>query len=519
VEIYGFIPRGYEGLLVRVEVDVRRGIPGVDIVGLAGSAVVEARERVRVAYRNSGLEFPRERILVNLAPADVKKTGAVFDLAIAMAIGAVASGLRGPERCLVLGELELSGNVRPVTGVLAAVAAAALEEIEHVLVPAQNFGEATALGEGYVQGVSTLVEAFHSAPRLLEKQTGLNEPSRPFSRADSRSGENVVAKPEGIPLDFSAVRGQPFLRRALELACAGGHHVLLFGPPGCGKTMSARRVSTLMPRLTRAQSLEVTRIHSLAGALGPDSSLLRHPPVRMPHHTASLEGMIGGGRPALPGEASLAHHGVLVMDEAGEFRKNVLQSLREPLEEGLVRIVRAGQTTWFPASFQLVMATNPCPCGNLGSARKVCVCDRESIRRYWRKIGGALLDRIDIRIPVRPPGPAEMEQSGESSAAMARRVASARARQLRRYGSAVLNGRAEACLVEESCKISPASRSALREATERLSLSSRAYTAVLRIARTIADLEGSDRVEEDHLLEAIQHRRYGEGDLYWNLAG
>jgi magnesium chelatase family protein len=311
------------------------------------------------------------------------------------------------------------------------------------------------------------------------------------------------------------------LKRALAIAAAGRHHLLLFGPPGSGKTMAARRLPSILPPLSWEESLAVTRIHSLAGLLPPACGLIRRAPLRMPHHGASSEGVVGGGKPLRPGEASLAHEGVLLLDEAAEFRASLLQSLREPLEEGSVTIARAGSTVQFPACFQLVLTANPCPCGNLGRAQAVCSCTPAEVRSYWRKLGGALLDRVDIRVPLKPV-PAEQMAGGEgqSSAELAAQVAAAVALQLRRYEGLGFsrNGRLPPGLVERYCRPGPAGAALLARAMGQLDLSSRAYHSILKVARTIADLSGAEEIERDHLLEAIQHRRYGDADIFWSYS-
>jgi len=510
VLVTSYAATGFDGEVVGVEVDIRGGIPGVDIVGLPDGAVKEARERVRVAVRNSGFKFPTDRILINLAPAGVRKEGASFDLPIAIALlhaaGQVADGIAG--KVMILGELELSGRVRPVNGVLSAIASGQRECVGRFLVPNENLREAAALGGGDVYGIASLKEAVELLALL--------------ARGGAPPQANVPAHAPREPTfegDFSDIKGQGFLKRALEVAAAGMHHVLLFGPPGSGKTMAARRFLSLLPDLARDDAIAATRIHSLAGVLPPHAGLLMRPPFRMPHHSASKEGLVGGGKSLRPGEVSLAHRGVLFLDEAPEFKKSLLQSLREPIEEGRVDIARAGASLWFPADFQLLLAANPCPCGNLGRDAGVCMCNPIEIHRYWKRLGGALLDRIDIRIPVRPIDPETILETGEERSATIRaRVERAVARQEKRFAGKPFTRNSRippGCLVSY-CALHIEARRVFADAIKKLSLSSRACHSVLKVARTIADLSESEAIDTVHLLEAIQHRRYGDGDFYWS---
>ena len=471
MKITSFTANSFEGQLVRVEVDIRRGIPGVDIIGLPDGAVLESRDRLRAALRNSGFDVPKGRILINLAPAGIRKEGASFDLAIAAAVLVQAGVISAaPDKdVMILGELMLSGEIRPVAGVLSAVAAAVKSGIEYVIVPQQNLSEAESFGSSGVCGINSITELpliitslthimagkrlgskWHSETRFDEAPPG-NAPlcDTPRSeglrgvalrgegpRGDVLRGEGQGRGPAPPPcresfhtpaVDFADIKGLPFVKRALEVAAAGRHNALLFGPPGGGKTICSRALSGILPGLSRDEAIEVTRIQSAAGLLREGGGLIRRPPFREPHHSASEEGVIGGGRTVKPGGVSLAHKGVLFLDETPEFSKNILQSLREPVEEGRVDIARAGRSCIYPADFQLILAANPCPCGNLGNRDAVCVCSKKEVMNYWKKLGGALLDRIDIRIPVEPVtidlyAAEEIESSRDISARVAKAV-------------------------------------------------------------------------------------------------
>ena len=525
MEVYAFAPTGFEGGLVRVEVDIRRGLPAFDLTGLPDDAVRESRDRVRSAIRNAGFEFPLDRVLVNLAPADLRKSGASFDLPIAL--GILAESGQVPEAglpVLALGELGLGGEIRPVRGALSAVAAGLSAGIEDFAVPRDNLAEARSLGRGRVRGVSSLGEfcvLFLPGGVLPEGATCPECAGVPADRdADFRTGASWTAQDAGGPEgDFSDIRGQPQLRRALEVAAAGGHHVLLFGPPGVGKTLAARRLPTLLPDLAGETAVEATQIHSLAGLIRPGSGLLRRPPFRSPHHGASAEGVVGGGRFVRPGEISLAHGGVLFLDEAPEFRSDILQALREPAEEGRISIARAESTVAFPARFQLVLAANPCPCGSLGRPGGICLCSIQDLRRYWKKLGGPLMDRIDIRVPVKPAPFRGLLEKEESSAAVRCRVEAARRIQEVRYGGLGfdVNGRIPAGAVERYCPVDSSTAAFLDRQSGSLGLSSRALHSILRISRTIADLDGSEAISLRHAEEAAELRRYGDEDPFWRI--
>lgn len=510
MQIFCFSPFGYEGSLVSVEVDLRRGIPAVDIVGLADGAVRESRERMRCAINNSGLEFPPERVLINLSPADLKKEGAGFDLAIALAVLNAKEKLERDvddddgNSVLVMGELELNGNVRPVRAVHAAVSTACAGGIRRCIVPKANAEEAREVEGVRVFGAEDIKEAFCALfnPNAFTGKTNAEELSE--APEGSVSIEGILFPPVDDENDFKYVSGQKKLVRGLQIAAAGGHNIIAFGPPGCGKTLSMMRFSSILPLLTREESQSVTRIYSIAGLLSPGNNKVTRMPVRIPHQTASIEGICGGGHNCIPGEISLAHNGILFLDEAAEFKTSVLQMLRVPLEGGSITLSRAGRSTVFPAKFQLLMSTNPCPCGNYGSSEKICLCSSRSVEQYWRKLSGPLLDRIDIRVQVESK-PAEKNEPSISSAELRKKIAAAIRMQRKRQGKKnVFLTPAE---ISDLCHLTAEAKKCLDKAEEKYELSPRAISGCMKLARTIADMEGKEEIDGTSMEEAVRYRR------------
>lgn len=493
-------PWGIEARPVQVEVDVHGGqLPKLQIVGLADAAVRESRERVRRAVRNCGFRLPPRVALVNLAPADLRKEGNHLDLGIALALLAAYGQLPQEvlEDKLFCGELGLDGSVRPVRGGLAIAELAAAMGLEEVMLPEATAAEAAALGTVRVIGVSTLGAAIAHLLRL----DVLPPAVPPVHETEAVRG--------GPGLDLAEVRGQETAKRALEIAAAGAHNLLFLGPPGSGKTMLARRLPPLLPPLTTAEAVAVTKIHSLA-AESPVAGLVRTRPFRSPHPGTSTAAMVGGGPVPRPGEVSLAHCGVLFLDELPEFHRDALEALRQPLEEGRVTIARARACLRFPARFALVAAMNPCPCGHLGDARHECRCTPPLVERYRSRVSGPLLDRIDLHVEVPAVGLAELRsRPGEDSATVAARVTAARERQIERFGRGApspVNATMGPETVNRHAILDGAGRALLDTAFDRLGLSVRAVHRILKVARTIADLAGSERVRSPHVAEAIQYR-------------
>ena len=490
---------GLEGFIVDVQVDVAGGLPCWEIVGLPDVSIRESKERVRTAIKNSGYEFPSRRIVINLAPATIKKVGSAFDLPIAVAILLATDNINefDFENVAFVGELSLDGNVHSINRILPMCIEAKKLGIKEIIVPKENAKEASI-----VDGISVIpVSSLNQVVAYLNKSIKINP--------EKFNSNELINSNQVYNLDFSEVKGQKNIKRAIEVAASGGHNCLLIGSPGSGKTMMARRIPTILPKLSFEEALEVTKIHSVAGNISKNSPLIINRPFRFPHHTISKTSLVGGGAIPKPGEISLSHYGVLFLDELPEFEKSTLEVLRGPLEDGKITISRVNATLTYPSKFMLVASMNPCPCGYYGSDKE-CNCSNQAINKYLGKISGPLLDRIDIQVEVSSVKYKNLDSNiqEETSEQIRKRVEETRKIQLERYKECGIYSNSELTpkLIEKYCKLDEKSKTLLEKAFNRLGLSARAYARILKVARTIADMEKSENIQSSHLLEAIQYR-------------
>ena len=499
-KVNSFSLDGLIGYKVDIEIDINAGLPKVEIIGLPDTAIKESAERVTSSIKNSGYHFPVKRVIVNLAPADTKKEGSLFDLPIAVGI-LVASGQvfsATYKDYVILGELSLDGVLRPINGLIAILISGLQQGYKKFIIPAENAAEAS-----YIQGIEAYCA--HNLKEVCEFLGGESDLQPVLYRTFSEA-----MKSERFDLDFSDVKGQRTAKRAMEIAVAGGHNILLIGPPGAGKSMLAKCVTGIMPDLTFEEAIEVTKVYSIAGLLDEKKGIVTQRPFRTPHHTATIPALVGGGHKAKPGEVSLANAGVLFLDEVPEYKRQALETLRQPLEDGEITVTRVQQTIKYPANFMLIGSMNPCPCGNFGSKKQICTCTPQAIRRYLNRLSGPLLDRIDIQVEVDSVEFADLRSQAEeeSSAVVKQRVMRAREIQRERFSKKTIftNSDMNNRLIKQYCKIPTEAEEMMETAFRKLALSARASFRILKVARTIADLEGKKDIETAHVAEAIQYR-------------